>query len=154
MILPGKSRKSSSQHQISRAWDSLSTYRCQRGTKPPVTLSTCVHCHMTLTDPLSVTSLLNQRMGIPICSSSFNIVSCVLPVRVVMFSLFLSDLCLDVLNLFSFLFLKLNSTQHLYNAALGLNEEDVLSEHALLPHCIRRNKQVREVQSYMRPLVL
>lgn len=146
MILPGKSPKSSSQHRISRAWDSLNTCRCQEGTKPPVTLSTCVQCHMTPSDPLAVTALLNQRMGILICSYIFSIVSCILPARVVMFSLFLSDLCLDVLNLFSFLFLKSNSAQHLYNAALGLNEEDVLSEHALLPHRIRRNKQVREVQ--------
>ncbi len=147
MILPGKSPKSSSQHRISRAWDSLNTCRCQEGTKPPVTLSTCVHCHMTLSDLLAVTSLLNQHMGnILICLSSFSIVSCILPVRVVIFSLFLSDLCLDVLNFFSFLFLKSNSAQHLYHAALGLNEEDVLSEHALLPHHIRRNKQVREVQ--------
>ncbi len=146
MILPGKSPKSSSQHRISRAWDSLNTCRCQEGTKPPVTLSTCVHCHMTPSDPLAVTSLLNQHMGnILICLSSFSIVSYIL-VRVVIFSLFLSDLCLEVLNFFSFLFLKSNSAQHLYHAALGLNEEDVLSEHAPLPHRIRRNKQVREVQ--------
>jgi len=58
-----------------------------------------------------------------------------------MFMLFLSDLCPNVLN---FLFLRLNTAQH---AELGLNEEDVSSEHVLPPHHIMKNKQVSEVQS-------
>lgn len=119
MVLPWKSRKSSSHQRISRAWDSLNTCRCQEGTKPPVTLSTCVHCHMTLTDPLywiSVWEYWSAHQVLILCHAYF-----------------LSELwclvyfCLTcVLMSWTYLVSYFWSwTQHsiIYNAALELNEK-------------------------------